>query len=315
MQMNSNQPLVSVIIPCYNVGAFVEKAIGSILQQTYTNLEICIIDDASTDDTLQKINKFNDERIRVTAFKQNTKKVGAVNEVLQQVNGELICFQDADDWSEPERIKQQVKQFTQQPNLGICFTNYRNVGGKKGLPFRIALSNEELRDEFLEFGYKKNIDFDPTNCGTMMITKEALQKTGGYSPYFAGRVAEDIQWVYRVLKIFRGITLENVLYNYRARDGSFTDMVYSGENAKYAYSCQLLSRIIYKDVYEQIDVLGNKEELSRLELESCEAQLKETIKLLNATRNIYENSFTFKLGKFILIPWHFIISIKKGLKT
>ena len=56
-----NEPLVSVIIPCYNVSAYVKKAIGSILDQSYSRLEIWIIDDASNDDTLAKINEFKDE--------------------------------------------------------------------------------------------------------------------------------------------------------------------------------------------------------------------------------------------------------------
>ena len=289
-----------------------EKAIDSIIRQTYTNLEIIAIDDASTDETLRKILSFNDKRITVRCFTTNTCKIGAVNEVLQKVNGEFICFQDGDDWSEPDRIEQQVQQFGNNPGLGICFTNYRYVGDKKRLPGKIALSNEELRDEFLQFGSKKNKDLSPTVCGTMMISKATLPKTGGYHRYFTGRVAEDIHWIYRILKDFKGVTIEKVLYNYRTREGSLTDVSFSGTNAKYAYSCQLLSRIIYKDVHENKDVLdpANKEELLKLELEACEEKLNDTLKFLNDTRNTYENSFSFKLGKFILKPWRLFRSIK-----
>src|SRR5665647_1346838 len=99
-----NSYLVSVIIPCYNVSAYVKKAISSILDQTFTNLEILIIDDASTDDTLAQISSIKDERVRVIEFKVNTHKIGAVNDVLKKVNGDYITFQDADDWSEPTRI-------------------------------------------------------------------------------------------------------------------------------------------------------------------------------------------------------------------
>ena len=61
--MVKNEPLVSVIIPCYNVSAYVNRAIQSIINQTYTNIEVWIIDDASTDDTLDKIQLFDDPRI------------------------------------------------------------------------------------------------------------------------------------------------------------------------------------------------------------------------------------------------------------
>lgn len=306
--MNNEQPLVSVIIPCYNVGTFVEKAITSILQQTYTNLEIWIVDDASEDDTLQRIYSFKDERINVVEYKQNTKKIGAVNEVLQKVNGDLIAFQDADDWSEPERIEYQVAQFYNQVGLGICFTNYRYVSNGKKMPVRIAVTNEELRDEFLDFGNKKNIDFDPTNCPAMMITREVLKITGGYHPYFAGRVAEDIQWIYRILKEFKGITVDKPLYNYSIREGSFTQIQFSGQQPKYAYSWQLLSKIIYKDIHENIDVLdrANIHLLKELELEACEEVLTSKIRLLNEIQKAYETSMSFKIGKFILSPFHFL---------
>jgi glycosyltransferase involved in cell wall biosynthesis len=299
-------PLVSVIIPCYNVGEYVDRAVKSILSQKYKNLEIWLIDDASTDNTLQKINAFVDERINVVAFAKNTQKVGAVNEVLKKVRGNYIAFQDADDWSEPERLEQQVNQFLKDPQLGICFTNYRYVGSKTFVPGKISLTNEELGNEFLNFNSERIEASSPTNCPTMMISRAALDKTGGYHPYFAGRVAEDIQWIYRILKYFKGITIDNFLYNYSLRQGSFTQIQSTGTNAKYAYSWQLLSKIIHKDVYEGIDVLAveNKELLNKLELEACEDALVQTIQLLNETRFLYENSTSFKLGKLLLKPLH-----------
>ena len=308
-----NRPLVSVLIPCYNVSAYVEKAIRSILKQTYANLEIWVIDDASTDDTLQKIRAIKDERIKVVACKQNTQKVGAVNEVLKHVNGKLICFQDADDWSEPSRIEQQVQQFKNDPDLGICFTKYCYTGLKNTLPCRIALCHEELSNEFLEYGKHKNSNFDPTACATMMVTKMVLQNTGGYNPYFAGRVAEDIQWIFRILKTYKGITIDELLYNYSSREGSFTHLQFEGKNAKYAYSWQLLTKIIHKDIYDNIDVLEPESinVLKELELEACEEALIENIKLVNETRSLYENSFSFKLGKFLLTPWFFLRSFNK----
>ncbi|MDE3184122.1 MAG: glycosyltransferase family 2 protein [Bacteroidota bacterium] len=303
-----NEPLVSVLIPCYNVSALVERAVNSILKQDYTNLELWLIDDASTDDTVEKINSFEDDRIRVISFTKNTKKVGAVNEVLQKVQGDYIAFQDADDWSEPTRIKEQVEQFLHDPDLGICFTNYRYTGEKNGLPEKISLTDKELKNEFLNYSYKREAGTSPTNCPTMMISKAALEKTGGYHPFFAGRVAEDIQWIYRILKDFKGITVDKPLYNYTVREGSLTEISSTGENPKYNYSVQLLSKIIYKDVHEGIDILNNGDPyaLKSLELDACEEALAETIKALNETHRVYQQSISYKLGKFILRPLQFL---------
>ncbi len=306
------EPLVSVIIPCYNVEDYVQEAIISILKQSYTKLEVWIIDDASTDDTLSRINKIEDPRITVVPFKFNTQKIGAVNEVLQKVTGQYICFQDADDWSEQDRILNQLEQFNYHPGLGICFTSYRLINSKISLPDKISFTNEELQNEFLEFGNKRE-NLWPTVCGTMMISKEVLERTRGYHPYFTGRVGEDIHWIYRILKEFKGVTLDKIMYNYRVREGSFTQISSSGKNAKYLYSCELLSKIIYKDIHENINVLNplNVDKLRLIELEACEKKLLETISILNETRNVYENSLSFKLGKFILSPWHFF-KFKKG---
>lgn len=314
--MNNFSPLISVVIPCYNVSAFVEKAVHSILSQSYTNLEIWLIDDASTDDTLQKINTLKDDRIKVVPFTINTQKVGAVNEVLQLVTGDYIAFQDADDWSEPGRMREQLKAFQADEGLGICFTNYQYVGDRSFLPGKISLTNEELREEFLNYTYKRAPGTSPTNCPTMMISRSALEKTKGYNPYFTGRVAEDIQWIYRILKTFRGITIVQPLYNYALRKGSFTQIQSTGFRPKYGYSWQLLSKIIYKDIHEAIDVLapGNEALLRKLELEACEDALVEKTQELNRMVQVYENSMNFKLGKMILSPWRIFRSFRNKKK-
>jgi glycosyltransferase involved in cell wall biosynthesis len=299
-----SHPLVSVIIPCYNVSAYVGKAIQSILEQTYSNLEIWIIDDASTDDTLQNIYSFKDKRIRVIEYKQNTQKVGAVNDVLEKVNGDFICFQDADDWSEPGRIEMQVACFHNTPSLGICFTNYEYTHSAKKDENKIPLSDGELKDEFLNFRRRKNTQFAPTICATMMITKEVLDETRGYHNYFTGRVAEDIHWVYRILKKHSGVTINKPFYHIQQTIDSLTHDQSTGKSAKSAYAWQLLSKIIYKDIYENIDVLApaNESILKTLELEACEEALVENIKNTISIRATYEQSSSYKLGRFLLSP-------------
>jgi glycosyltransferase involved in cell wall biosynthesis len=301
-------PLVSVIIPCYNVGEFVENAVQSILKQSYSSLEIWLIDDASTDNTLAKLMSIKDKRIRLEIFPENTKKIGAVNEVLNKVNGNLIAFQDADDWSEPDRIKLQVDEFLKQPDLGICFTNYKFAGKKRNKFEKVALTDDELKDEFLMFLNRKFTHFSPTMCATMMITKEVLEVTKGYHPYFAGRVAEDIHWVYRILKEFKGLTVNKPLYNINYRIGSLTAEQMSGANPKAAYTWQLLSKIIKKDFYEHVDVLApqNIDDLKELEIIACEEALAESTNALHNMRKMYENSWSFKLGKILLWPIHYI---------
>lgn len=303
MMNNNTVPLISVIIPCYNVELFVEQAILSILNQTFKNLEIWIVDDASTDNTLQIVKNIKDERIKLLELKKNTQKVGAVNEVLKKVTGNYIAFQDSDDWSEPQRLEKQLEAFEKNPSLGICFTNYRKISDKIYPSGRIAFTNEELRNEFLNFKALKE-NASPTACSSMMISRAALEKTSGYSPFFAGRVAEDIQWIYRILKYFNGVTIQDPLYNYRIRPGSFSQISTSGIKPKYVYSWHLLEKIIYKDIHEGVDMLSpdNLDELKKLELEACEEALTDYVVKLNKMKESYASSTSFRLGNYILAP-------------
>lgn len=301
--MNS-KPLVSIIIPCYNVSEFVEKSVGSILKQSYKNLEIFLIDDASTDDTLRIIKGIKDHRIKLIEVKENTQKVGAVNKALQLALGDLIAFQDADDWSEPDRIENQVVKFMESKNLGICFTNYSYRGKEIVVPDRVAISDEELKDEFLKFGSKQFKPLSPTMCATMMISRAVLEETNGYHPYFAGKVAEDIHWVYRILKNHNGFTINRPLYNINIRKGSLTQEQLAGNNTKAAYTWQLLSKIIAEDINNNVDVLdsANIHKLHKLELEACEEALVTSIRNRLNLKRIYETSASYRLGSFILHP-------------
>lgn len=294
--------LVTVIIPCYNVGAYVEKAVVSILQQSFSNIEVLLVDDASTDNTLELCRSIKDARIKIIACSENTQKIGAVNKALTLASGDYIAFQDADDWSEPTRIEKQLNSFFNDPTLGICFTNYQYVGDKNEPGGSIALSDIELKDEFHHFGYKSNSGLNATVCATMMISKKVLEITMGYNEYFKGRVAEDAHWVYRILKDFKGIAVNEVLYHYNLRGDSLSGIQIAGKNVKAAYSWLLLGRIIYKDIYENINLLApeNKAALAAIELEACEEALKESLQNNIKLKAAYENSRSFKLVKKLI---------------
>jgi teichuronic acid biosynthesis glycosyltransferase TuaG len=88
--------LVSIIMPVFNAGQFIEQAVQSVLDQTYGNWELLIVNDGSTDDSLHVVQKFNDERIFI--FHQANRGVSAArNAGLANMRGEFFCFLDADD--------------------------------------------------------------------------------------------------------------------------------------------------------------------------------------------------------------------------
>lgn len=126
----SQKPLVSVLIPCYNCEEYVEEAVMSIIKQTYSNLEILVIDDGSTDNTktiLQRLAQ-KDSRIRYIKNEENLKLIKTLNKGLDLCNGKYIARMDADDISLLTRIEKQVNFLEKHPEIGIVGTYTKNFG-------------------------------------------------------------------------------------------------------------------------------------------------------------------------------------------
>lgn len=102
--------LVSVIIPCFNAGKFIEKCLNSVFNQVYGDIEVILIDDGSTDDTLTNIESYLSVSSKTaTLIEQENKGASAArNRGLQEANGEYIQFLDADDWIKPRKIEEQI---------------------------------------------------------------------------------------------------------------------------------------------------------------------------------------------------------------
>lgn len=110
----------SVLMPAYNDARYIRDAIDSILTQTFKNFELIIVNDGSTDDTLQILSQFNDERIKVFSFEQNQGRPAARNYALKMARGEYACWMDADDISLPRRLETQIAFMDTHPNVVVC---------------------------------------------------------------------------------------------------------------------------------------------------------------------------------------------------
>ncbi|OGM15667.1 hypothetical protein A2V56_01885 [Candidatus Woesebacteria bacterium RBG_19FT_COMBO_42_9] len=122
--MKNANPLVSVIMPVYNAEAFVAEAVESILSQTYPNIEIILVDDASKDGTLEILKKYKEEnpdKITLVALRKNRGKGGdaAANIAFEKANGEFIARMDADDIALPDRIEKQFKFLSDNPEYAV----------------------------------------------------------------------------------------------------------------------------------------------------------------------------------------------------
>lgn len=115
--MINKNPLVSVVMPVYNAGDFLRPAINSILNQTYKNFEMIIVDDASTDDTPKLLKSLKNHKIRIYRNKKQLGITKSANFAIKKAKGEYIARMDGDDISAPQRLTRQVKYLLSHKNI------------------------------------------------------------------------------------------------------------------------------------------------------------------------------------------------------
>src|SRR5574344_1329124 len=139
--MNS---LVSIVVPVYNASKFIEETINCVLNQTYQNFELILVDDLSKDNSVEVIKKFKDERIRLIEQTEKQLAAGSRNRGIKEAKGRYLCYLDADDLWEKEKIEKQVK-FMKEKKCAFSFTGYefvtedaKKTGKKVYIPSKLA---------------------------------------------------------------------------------------------------------------------------------------------------------------------------------
>ena len=121
--------LISVILPTYNSIKYLDNAIQSILNQTYKNFELLVINDGSTDGTTEYLKSQTDQRFKIYNLEVNKGLVHALNLGLSEAKGQFIARMDSDDVSHPERFQKQLDLFKLNPEIGICGSFAQVIGG------------------------------------------------------------------------------------------------------------------------------------------------------------------------------------------
>jgi glycosyltransferase involved in cell wall biosynthesis len=124
----SRAPLITILLPVYNGEAYLREALSSMLNQTEPDFELLLIDDGSTDGSVEMARSFQDERIRITGGVTNQGLSARLNEGLDQARGRFVARMDADDIAHPERLRIQTRFLASRPEIGICGTWYKIFG-------------------------------------------------------------------------------------------------------------------------------------------------------------------------------------------
>lgn len=169
-------PEVTVLMPVRNAGQFIRDAINSVLRQSYTNFELLIIDDGSTDNTVEIVREYRDPRIRLEMREHHF--IDNLNEGIRIAKGKYIARMDADDIMHSERLRIQVQRMEEMPEITVCSTWMKIFGEHRITEIIRSLSGKV--DKPLEALLEKNVFSHPT----IMMRKEFLEKNRlGYKNY------------------------------------------------------------------------------------------------------------------------------------
>lgn len=143
-------PLVSVVMPVFNSAKYLGKSLDSVVKQTYSNIEIIVINDGSKDRSSEIIGKFKDSRIKLINFKRNKGIVSALNKGLDLAKGKYIIRMDSDDIAHKDRVKKQVEFMEAHPKIGVCGSAIKVIGRKNYTWFPPTNSEDIKLKMFLE---------------------------------------------------------------------------------------------------------------------------------------------------------------------
>lgn len=302
--MTNPAPVISVVIPAYNAEKYLVQSVESILTQTFTDFELLIIDDGSTDKTLEIANGFTDPRIRVIKNPHNLGIPKTRNIGWQEAGGDFIANQDADDWSHPERLEKQLAFMHENPQVAMSSTNrnlvdeHGNSQSQRAMPASPTWVSMKMRNEIV--------------CTSVMIRKSILDEFGGYNECFD--MAEDYELWLRIIKKHPIANMPEHLINIRVHSQSTTAKdsyaLVNWHTLAKAVTCNLVTQANVKRYYENgIETFFPEipQELKAENLVLLAAGFKNTKRYKEAHAKYIElknlNGWNWKIGRNIFKMW------------
>ena len=175
-------PDISVVLPVYNGEKFLRDAIRSLLDQTFKNFELLVVNDGSTDRSLEITKSFTDKRIKLIELRKNSGLIFALNTGITQSKGKYIVRMDADDICTANRLEVQFQHMESFPELGVCGTDYDNFSETFYKTCRTIKGNEQLKAWLL---------FSTPLCHPSVIIRKSILPENPYDANF--RHVEDYE--------------------------------------------------------------------------------------------------------------------------
>lgn len=215
--------MVSIIVPTYNREKEISRAINSILQQTYEDYEIIIVDDGSTDHTRSVVEQIKDDRIRYIQLEQNQGAGHARNIGIQEARFDYIAFLDSDDEWMPDKLNLQMdKLLSSGEKFGMVYC--RMSGYQRHSDARFICPPMELKNEVLEGElFDKLLLHNVIGTPTVLLRRECLEQIGGFKESLL--CLEDWELILRIAKEWKIGFVDKILVEVHKLDGSISTNV------------------------------------------------------------------------------------------
>lgn len=287
-------PRVTVLMPVYNGEEYLREAVDSVLNQTFTDFELLIINDGSTDKSVEIIESYSDSSIRLVHNEKNIKLGATLNKGLHLARGEYIARMDCDDISLPSRLEKQVAFMDSNPKIVVCGTWIRTFGGATSSVSRYATDSDNIRCIML-------FDSSMAHPSVMMRRECLINNKLLYDEEM--KYAQDYDLWVRCAQLFPLKNIDEVLLLYR-QHAKQIGKEYSGEQKKTANKIRLRQ-------LKQLEILPTDEEFmihqrlsyfdyeaSKLFVKSAESWLLK-LQIANERVRIYpQQAFNRVLGEY-----------------
>lgn len=211
----SSPSLVSIIIPAFNAQNFINATIESVINQTYPHWEMWVVDDGSTDETRQVVQKYlADHRIQYL-YQENQERATARNHGIRHTSGKYIAFLDADDLWLPDKLRVQVEHLHNHPEVGLCFTHYMLINSQGESLGRPAISFVPGPDQFYSL-LKGNFIAN----STVIIPRCVLDKVGLFDESLPAFGCEDWDMWLRITRSYPIHLIDHPLALYRLHESN-----------------------------------------------------------------------------------------------
>lgn len=282
--MNSNNPIVSVVIPCYNDKDYIQEAVQSVLDQTFQDFEIIIVDDGSNEATKKVLANIMSEKLRLITQK-NQGLSTARNSGFKDARAQYVLVLDGDDTVDAFFLEKAVPVLEENQAIGAV-SSYCNL----------FVKNHQVVDQHLPKG--GDIDdflFDNNSVSFALIRKKCWEEIGGYDEQMKNGFEDWEFWIAMTKRDWNIYIIPEFLFNYRQKKKSMSKdskMNFREANLNYIYKK-------HQEVYQQ-HFAKTVDYLTNLAQRNKKNELK------------YKSSLDFRIGKFLLYPFRRIYKVFKN---